>query len=145
MKLKFIAGASYYDELTDTIPRKFLDGLFEDKKRRMPVSQITAIVSSNLHMSIKVQDARARIQMLFIAYRALLKRNGISWVLDTNPKRAIRHVLATTKPQSLRQRLEEDLNGGYPELRKELPAFIEHALNASDAFDKLDLGGTSER
>lgn len=52
--------------------------------------------------------------------------------------------MGAIKPRSLRLRLEEDLAGGYPELRKCYSGFLAHALKTSDAFNKLDLGSKSD-
>lgn len=85
MEFKFIGSASCYDELTGTMLHKFLDGLMEGKKRRMLLSQITKIVFSNVYVSMKVHDARARMKMLLITYKDLPKQIIIDWVLEPNP------------------------------------------------------------
>lgn len=84
VELRYISNISSTEELTDKILKDYLESLIEDKRMCMSTSAISKIVSKNLYMNMTISHTRARMQMIFISYESLLKRNGISWLLESN-------------------------------------------------------------
>lgn len=82
MELGYINIVKAYEDLEDIKLRAFLDSLVEDKRERKLVSKINKIVYSGLSMSMRTRDARARMKMLYVAYRSLLKKIEIKWRLE---------------------------------------------------------------
>lgn len=75
---------------------------------------------------------------LFVDYTALVKRHGAPWILDTNDKVAVKHVLSAVRPISLRTRIKSDLEFTKHKLRKELKGVMAHAVRISKAFELLE-------
>lgn len=92
-------------------------------------------------MFVSIRYTQARMQMLFIVYRSLLKKNGIKWILESSQKLAVTLVLDFIKPHQLRLQIQEDLEGGYLYLKNGFSEFMQHALETCEAFDKIYLGG----
>lgn len=80
-----------------------------------------------------------------MSYSTLLRRHGLKWVRDSNPKMAVGHVVSAINPQQLRTRLPSDLDLAYKYLRKDLKHFIAHALDHLNAFKKVDIGPTYKK
>lgn len=55
-------------------------------------------------------SASLRIRNLFINYHTILQAHVMSWVTDENFKTAVRHILHSIRPASLKRRLISDLN-----------------------------------
>ena len=70
----------------------------------------------------------------------ILAKNGLTWFLEKNQKLAVSHVLSAVKPQTLKDRLESDLEFSHHQLKKDFKSFLDHSLKLSDAFQLLDPG-----
>lgn len=134
-----------YSKLTDTDLRKYLDSKAEESKKNLTATDVDIIVDKDLHMDMSIRSARSRMELLFMNYTAILRRNGLKWVLQSNQKLAVQHVLSAIKPQALRKRLESDLEFAHSEVRKDFKKFMAHALSISDAFEIVDNGPSPNR
>lgn len=91
------------------------------------------------------ENAVSRMSILFSCYHALLRKHGIGWVTDDNPKIAIKHSTSAVRPEFLRSRLQYDLSFGYKHLKNDLKAFMAHCLKLSEEFQLLDLDQSSNK
>lgn len=138
VELCFIEGFNCYDSLNDEQLRKFLNTKSVETTTSMTMQSLDDFVSLELIMDMKYCDAKSRIQGLFITYNAILKRNGLSWVKETNPKLSLQHVCEAVKSQSLLHRLKNDLSFSHHHQKKNFKGFLSHAWEVSDPFQKLD-------
>lgn len=83
------------------------------------------------------------MEALFAKYITLLRRNGLSWVIEENLKIAVKHVCDAIQPKLLRKRLESDLGFSHVTLRKDFKAFRKHAIRRDDTFQLADNGKQS--
>lgn len=93
------------------------DGLFRSKRR----------------MNMREKSAALRLQYLFSSYDALLEEGGLLWVLNSNQKVAVGHVLSAIKPETLQLRLRDDLEFSKHSLRKDFRGFMKHAVALAKA------------
>lgn len=138
--LDLISDVESESELTDTVLRSYLERKAEESKESVNLDALDMIVERDLHMDMTDRNAKSRMESLFVSYHALLRRNGISWLLKTNQKVAVSHVLSAVRPKSLQDRLQSDLDFAYYDYRKDFRQFMEHAVRLSDAFQLLDNG-----
>lgn len=75
-----------------------------------------------------------------MSYHELLRRHGLSWIVNDNPKVAVQHFLSAVRPDSLRARLESDLEFSHHHLRKYCKEFMVHVARLSEAFQLVDDG-----
>lgn len=85
-------------------------------------------------------DAISRVNNLFVSYLSILRRQGLSWVVEENQKVAVGYVLATIHPSTLHIQLESDLELSHHDLRKNFRGFIKHAIRLTEAFQLVDNG-----
>ncbi|PXF46452.1 hypothetical protein BWQ96_03777 [Gracilariopsis chorda] len=128
------------DALTDQDLRAYLEKKAEPSKSCANLSFLDHIVEHELRMDMRDIGARSRIESLFISYHTLLRRHGLSWVLHSNEKIAVQHVLSSIKPKSLRLRIQSDLQLAHHNLKKDFKEFMDHCLTISDAFQLIDNG-----
>lgn len=138
--LDLIPDASSYNDLTDTVLRKHLEAEAIDSKEALSLDALDEIVNRELRMDMANPNSRSRMQTLFVSYHKLLRRHGISWVLDDNEKVAVSHVLSAIRPKSLQDRLKSDLEFARTDCRKDFTKFMKHAVKLADAFQLLDNG-----
>lgn len=110
----------------------------------MKLPSVDSIVKNELRMDIINADENSRIKNLFVDNHTLLRRNRLSWLLETNEAVAIQHVLREIRPAKLRQRLESDIGFRQYCLRKDFSGFFKHGNNVSDAFPLIDGGSLRE-
>ncbi len=98
-----------YDELTDEVLRTHLDSIAEESEITIYREKLDLIVEQDIRMSMKNSSVRSRMQALFLSYSTLLRLHGVAWVLETNTKVDVSHVISANRPHSLTARLEYDL------------------------------------
>ena len=130
--------------MSDKVLRAFLEKNAAESKESISLESLDNLVKKDLHMDMSNREARSRMQSLFVSYHALLRRHGADWVVNDVPKVAVRHVLSAVKPRSLYDRLDSDIQFAYNDLRKDFKGFMKHAMDLSDAFQKLDVGPRRE-
>lgn len=138
--LGFIDDVSSYETLTDDQLWTYLDKKSEESKETVTLDTLDDIVSKKLRIKISDSDAESRIENLFVSYHSLLRRHGLSWIIKDNQKIAVYHVLSAIRPESLRSRLESNLDFSHHHLRKNFKSFINHAIKLSKSFQLVDNG-----
>lgn len=91
------------------------------------------------------KDACSCIKTLFVSYRSLLRRNGLTWMTKDNDKIAVYQVPSAIRLESLRIRLESDLELSHCDLRKDFKGFMYHAIKLFEAFQLVDNGAPTKR
>lgn len=89
-------------------------------------------------MNRKEVSSHSRMISLFVDYKDLVKRQGSAWILDTNQKVAVKHVLFDDHLISLRNRISSYLDLTKHQLRKDFKGFIDHAVQISEELEVLD-------
>ena len=102
--LDLIPGATDYKSLTDDVLRKYLEDKARESKETVSLATLDKIVERKLHMNMSDSSAKSRMQSLFVSYTTLLRRHGLAWVLESNQKVAVYHVLSAVRPLDLRNR-----------------------------------------
>lgn len=133
-------GCTYIDKLTSADPPSFVDKEAEESKDAVTGAELAATVQVALRMKMSVKFMNRRMKLLFMEYSSLLRTNDIKWGVNKTLEVAIRHVLSAVKPVRLRSRLEQDLAFFYHHLKADFNWFINHALEVSQAFEKVDSG-----
>lgn len=84
-----------------------------------------------------MQDSKAksRIENVFITYHALLRRQGLSWIIKENQKVAVYHVLLAIHQTSFKTRFKSDLEFSKHNLRKNFKQFMKYAIKLADTFN----------
>ena len=129
--LGFIEGATGYDTLTDARLRSYLEEKSKESRDAVTLETLDGIVSRELRTEMSDKNAKSRMQSLFVSYHAMLKRNGVAWILNSNQKVAVFHVLSAVRPKHLRNRLDADLKFSHSECRKDFKKFMTHAIRVS--------------
>ena len=80
-----------------------------DSSTIVTATDLEQMVQKHVRMNMTVKSAKGRMKLLFMAYKSLLRQNGMSWVTSKNPKTAIRQVISVIKPVQLKTRLEQDI------------------------------------
>lgn len=140
IRLGFIEDVMSYEELTDTQLTAYLESMCGESTEFMTLSTLDALVKSKLRMNMREKSALRRMQYLFSSYDTLLEESGLLWVLDSNQKVAIGHVLSVIKPEGLQFRLQDDLEFSKVALRKDFKGFMKHAIAVSKAWQMTDSG-----
>lgn len=78
LDLGFIDGVTSYNDLNDEKLRAYLTEKAKESTEVVTLDVLDKIVANQLQMNMEDNDARSRIENLFIAYRSLLRRNGLS-------------------------------------------------------------------
>ena len=144
LALGFIPGAETYEDLQDADLRSYLETQARASKQAMTIDKLDRFVKADLRINMRDEDSVSRTRNLFVSYHALLRKHGVSWVMEENPKIAVRHVTSALRPEALRSRLESDLAFGYVHLQTNFKAFMQHCLKLADAFQILDIGPKKE-
>ena len=137
--LGFIEATSY-DELSEIDLREHLDQKAQESQETITLETLDEIVDINLRMNKKDKNSKSRMESLFVSYHSLLRRNGLSWLIEPNPKVAVYHVLSAIKPKILHDRLSSDLQFSKHSLKKDFKDFMKHAVHVSEAFQRVDSG-----
>lgn len=145
LDLNLIEDVSTYEDLEDQVLRRYLETKAEEAKDVVTRDTLDKLVEEELRTDMKDKNARSRIETLFVSYRSLLRRHGVSWILKDNEKVAVSHVLSSIRPESLRVRLESDLALSHHDLRKDFKGFMAHAIKLSEAFQLVDNGAPSQK
>jgi len=143
--LGFIKDITKLEDLTDAVLRTYLDKKAETSKETVTLSSLDRMVDKQLSMNMADPSATSRMQALFISYYSLLRKSGLTWVLEESQKVAVQHVLSAISPKSLRDRLSEDLEFSQRHLRKDFKAFMAHSIKLAEAFQLIDSGRNRKR
>lgn len=98
------------------------------------------IVRKTLRMDVNDRSEKSRMESLFARYVTLLRRNGLKWLLESNQKGAVSHVLSAVNPKSLSDCLTSDLAFANHELKEDFKNFMVHAIRLSEAFELAGSG-----
>lgn len=85
-------------------------------------------------MNMRDKNAKPRMESLFVIHHALLRRNGLSWLLETNENVAVSHIISAIRPKTLKNRLQSDLDFAHYGLQKDFRGFMKHAVRLSESF-----------
>ena len=85
----------------------------------MSLDTFADVVERDRRMDMSEKNARARIESLFVSYHALIRRNGMEWLLKNKQKVCMGQVLSAIQPKSPRERLESDLAFAHYECKKD--------------------------
>lgn len=77
-------------------------------------------------MYMRNADATSRIKNLFVNYHTLLRKHGLTWLLDCNKKMAVQHVLKAIGPAKVQRRLRGDLGSSHFELQIDFNGLFAH-------------------
>ena len=143
--LKRIEGVSSYDALTDEKLRTFLKTKGEESTDVVTLGSLDILVRDNLRMNMNDNSAKSRMESLFISYIMLLRKHGLVWVQEKNQKVAVGHVLSAIRPLTLQRRLDDDLQFAHTNLRKDFSAFMDHAIDVAEAYQKVQGDATRQR
>jgi hypothetical protein len=103
------------DKITEDVLQKRLDAHREVMKDTLSAGQMQSIVTKNLRINMLEKDVEQRIIVLFADYSSLMRTNGLSWVIEQNPKVSIGHIVGVLKPIALQKRLHDYLEFSHPE------------------------------
>lgn len=98
------------------------------------------IVDDNPQIDMTDKDARSVIEILFVYYKSILRRHGLSWITNDNEKVAVYHVLSAICLETLQDRLELDLELSHYDLRNNFKDFMAYAIKLFEAFPLVDNG-----
>lgn len=107
-----------YDVLTEDVLRKCFEKKSEESKEVVTLDILDDLVQKELHINKCDTAAKYRIENLFISRHKLLRRHGLSWIVNDYPKVAVRHVLFALRLDSLNASLEFDLEFSHYYLHK---------------------------
>lgn len=103
------------------------------------------MVETELLMDMSDRSGKSRMETLLISYLSILRRNGINWSVDGNPKLAVQHVESAAKHKFLCTRLEFDLGVKVNYLWKDFNFFMKLAFELPVAHKTLDSGSENLR
>lgn len=106
--LSFIVRVSNFDDPTNDQPRTTSNTKVEYSKHVVTIDMLDKIVEDMLKTDMTDKDAMSRIENLFISYKSLLRRGGLSWVTQDTEKVVVYEVLSAIRPKLLQKRLESD-------------------------------------
>lgn len=75
-------------------------------------------------MDMANHNAVSRMENVLFLYHKILRRNGVAWILEENPKIAERHVLSAVCSHVFKNRLHVDLKFSRAKLKKDLKGFL---------------------
>jgi hypothetical protein len=78
------------------------------KKDGLSASQVQAIVDRSLRINMSEKDTEQRIIMLFADYCGILRNHGLAWIVDENPKTAVKHIVDALKPSILKKKMHSN-------------------------------------
>jgi hypothetical protein len=99
---------------------------------------LDALVSKHLHYKMSEKDVAQRVITLFADYATLLRTNGLSWVIKTQTKTAVQHIVSAIRPYPLQKRIKDDLDFAQSHLRKEWLPFMKHVTSRAEHYDECD-------
>lgn len=104
----------------------------------MTMQSLNASVTREPRMDMKYGEAKSGMQSLFKSYDAILKRNGLSWIIPNDLKLAVSHICSAIRPLSLQNRLVRDLEFSNHHHCSHFKDFLAHTSYLSDAFHWSD-------
>lgn len=138
--LKLIPGCIDYKSVTSDAPRAYLD-----KEVVVTESDLSLMVQKHLRIDMNIMSAHCRMKILFMDYISPHRQQGMAWVTVTNREVAVHHVLSIIEPSQLKTRLEQDISLSKRNLKDNFCGLMEHAIDLSKAFEKLDNGNLHGR
>lgn len=109
MALGFIEGATSYEGLPDELLRMFMDAQAAEAKENGTVEYLEKVFKNELSMKMTDNSAKSRMKNLFVAYHGLLHRQGLSWLVECNPKLVTCHIVSAAQQRRLQTRLQLQL------------------------------------
>ena len=143
--LRRIVDIASYDALTDDKLRNFLMTKGEESTDVVTLGSLDILVRDNLKMNMSDNSANSRVESLFISYIMLLRKHGLVWVREKSQKVAVGHVLSAIRPFTLQRRFDDDLQFAHSNLRKDFSAFMDHAIDVSKAYQKVQGDATRQK
>jgi Reverse transcriptase (RNA-dependent DNA polymerase) len=131
---QFGAEVTKVESVTDSVLLTWLEKHRDLKKDGLSAAQVQAIIFKSLRMNMSEKDPEQRIIMLFADYKNILRVNGISWLVDKNPKMAVHHITEALKPSILRKRVKDDLTFSYTELERDFIQFMKHVIGRAEHY-----------
>lgn len=142
---------------TDESLRSFLDAEFEELQATVTESNlakrfetvlklvenvfklngtIRQLVENVPKMDVSPKSAQARMKLLFMEYKLLLRINGLKCVTEKASKTAVHHILLVNRPAQLQTRLEQDIGFSHNHLKANFVGFMRYAIEIPQAFEK---------
>jgi RNase H-like domain found in reverse transcriptase/Reverse transcriptase (RNA-dependent DNA polymerase)/Integrase zinc binding domain len=125
-------------KVTDVHVQAWLDKHREVNPESLSATQVHALVVKNLRINLSEKDAEQRIIMLFAEYSSLLRVNGLSWLLEKNPKVAVGHIIEALKPIRLQKRIKDDLSLAHVALEKDFLQFMQHVIKRAEIYNDAE-------
>lgn len=104
----FINGVWLYEEMTDRELRDYPDKETVQSMTSLSQETLNRFVRLELGVDCQNRNDVSRLRNVFGAYHALLRRHGLTWLTDNNPRVAANHVIDAVQPESLRRLLLSD-------------------------------------
>lgn len=114
--LRFIPGATTYNELEESALCAYLEEESTPSKSTITVDQLDRIVNEELKITMRKDNSVSRIRNFFVTFHIFLRTHGASWVLYDNPKLDVRHITSAIQPEIFCTRIELELSFGYKHL-----------------------------
>lgn len=102
----------------DITLKSHLDDKLKDFNVVFKTETMDELVHKDLLINMANANAKLRIANLLLAFHSLLRRHGLSWILENNQETTSYHFLSAVCPQNLRDRPQSDLKFSHHELRK---------------------------
>lgn len=96
----------------------------DESKELVSVDALDKIVEQELKMKMTDQNANSRAEILFVFYHSLLRRMGLTWLLQSNQRFCVYHVLSAIRLHMLQDGLTSDLEFVQVNLKKYFNRFL---------------------
>lgn len=116
-----------------------MESLSTERTKKVTLEGLENIFEKNLTMDMTVSSSKVRIRSLFVACHSLLRRNGLSWVIEDAQKIAVDHVLGSIKPASLLNLSKSDLAFFKKKQKMDFFGFMPDAIKLYKSFKFLDM------
>lgn len=117
-----------------------MDKIAEESKEVVSLKALDDLFAKVLRINMVYSSAQSRIENIFVSYHSILRRQGLFWLLKGNQKLAVFHVLLAIRPESLRFRLDSNLQFSHQDLCKDFKALMKHAIKFSEAYQLVNSG-----
>lgn len=103
--LGFIPDVDSYEDLVGDDLHTYLESMAAASRDVMTIDILDQIVRQNLKIDMRDKDVRSRIKNLFVSYKSLFRRHGLSWITEDIKKsrflsRSLRHPPRYTQSPS---------------------------------------------
>lgn len=145
LALGSIPDYSDYGTLTDAALLIYLEGKSQESKDSVNLDTLDNLVRTQLRMDMTDKNAKSRMEAFFMSYHKMLRMNGLAWLIKSNQRVSVYHVLSAIRPRTLQDRLDSDLQFAYHDCRKDFVKFMTHCIRVSEAFQLVDSGISRKR